>query len=209
MNSPKVARRFGVGLVVAALHLFCMLVWWSMEFRLRPIPKTAPSVPLTVWLMPISESLGLALVPKKVLPTYSDQPNRTGKVKLQIANDPVDSTDKATGPSASATPIESASPQGTLNLNLSNKDLRARPVPSAATMSPFHAPLPKTIETQIANAFSHSEPWVEERMDDDHIRMRRGDRCVTVERSLAERLDGFSDYARRIPWRIGNPYKCQ
>jgi hypothetical protein len=209
MNSHRAARRFSVGLIVAALHLVCALAWWTMEHRYRPIPKNVPSVPLTVWLMPIAEPLGLALVPRKPLPTLSGQHNRTGKGKLQVVDEQVDSTDTDTAPRTSVTPVDSASQQGTLNLTLSKRDLKAKPAPNAAAMSPFHAPLPKTVETQIANAFSHSGPWVEERIDDDHIRMRRGDTCITVTRSLAEGLDAFSDHARRIPWRTGTPYKCQ
>ena len=209
MNSRKATHRFGVGIVVTALHLLCVLVWWTMENRLRPIPKIVPTLPLTIWLMPISEQLRLVQSTQRTPPRFSDQFRHISKENLQVVVGQVPSTNTEPASSAFATSIEPNSSQTPLNLNLSPKALKIKPAPSAAAMSPFHAPLPKTVESQIALAFANSGPWVEERMDDDHIRMRRGDTCVTVTRSLAEGLDAFSDHARRIPWRTGTPYKCQ
>jgi hypothetical protein len=196
-------------MVVTALHLSCVLVWWTMENRLRPIPKIVPSLPLHVWLIPISEQLSLVQSTQRTPPKFSDQVRHVSNGTPQVVDPQFPSTNPEPASSGSTASMEPNTSQTPLNLNLSPMDLKNKSALSAAAMSPFHAPLPKTVETQIASAFSNSGPWVEERIDDDHIRMRRGNTCVTVERSLAERLDAFSDYARRIPWMVGNPYKCQ
>jgi len=196
--------RFGVVFAVLALHFLFVLAWWTMEIRLRPSAKSSPAIPMTVWLK------AEFVVDSSVVRSGAVDDRERGHKKSQVTQVVADPTQSVVTRDLSGVPtLESIPTQPPLDLHLSQRDLKFKPAPSAAGMSPFRAPLPRTVETQIANVFSHSGPWVEERMDDDHIRMRRGDTCVTVERSLAEGLDAFGDYARRIPWRIGNPYKCQ
>jgi hypothetical protein len=88
-----------------------------------------------------------------------------------------------------------------LNLNLPRKALANTAPPSAAALSPFHGRLPATVEQIIASAAAESGPWTEERIDNDHIRLRRGNTCVLMERPEAAAIDPFSDAARRMPWR--------
>jgi hypothetical protein len=58
-----------------------------------------------------------------------------------------------------------------------------------------------TVERQIAAAAAESGPWTEERIDNDHVRLRRGTTCVMMERPQAAIIDPFSDASRRMPWK--------
>jgi hypothetical protein len=85
--------------------------------------------------------------------------------------------------------------------------LSAKNAPSPAAQSPFHAKEAMTVESQIASVLTDKGPWAEERIDDDHIRMRRGTTCVIFERPRSAIIDPFSDAAQRIPW-AGQKTKC-
>ena len=60
--------------------------------------------------------------------------------------------------------------------------------------------LPATVERQIAGAAAEAGPWTEERIDLDHIRLRRGNTCIVLSRPEIAKMDPFSDSARRMPW---------
>ena len=79
--------------------------------------------------------------------------------------------------------------------------------PGFAAQSQFHGRLPPTVERQVAAAFAESGPWTEERLDNDHIRFRRGTTCVVAERPRAAQLDPFSEASNRMPWRFSTS-KC-
>jgi hypothetical protein len=68
---------------------------------------------------------------------------------------------------------------------------------------------PLTLEQRIADATGASgEPWVEEAIDADHRRLRRGNTCVTLQRSRLAQIDPFSSAARNLPWQVGQPTRC-
>lgn len=62
-------------------------------------------------------------------------------------------------------------------------------------------------ESRLANAMAGGD-WVEERLDPDHVRFRRGDTCVTVERSRNDTLDPFNRSLFGRPGIVGKPEKC-
>ena len=96
-----------------------------------------------------------------------------------------------------------------LNLNLSRKAITSVAPPSFAEQSPFRGRLPTTVERQIASAAAETGPWAEERIDNDHIRFRRGNTCVNMQRPRAASIDPFSESAARIPWRASAPEHCE
>ena len=110
---------------------------------------------------------------------------------------------EALTPTAPATSATSA-----LNLTLSRKDIASVAPRSFADLSPFHGRLPKTVERQIANAAAQSGPWVEERIDNDRIRLRRGNTCVMMERPRAASLDPMNEASGRMPWRASKAEEC-
>jgi len=91
-------------------------------------------------------------------------------------------------------------PPKPLNLSLSREAMRALP-PASAPWLPS-ARLPFTAEQRIAKtlAANGSGPWVEERVDADHVRFRSGDQCITYTRSQSAALFPFDDAAQRTPW---------
>lgn len=64
-----------------------------------------------------------------------------------------------------------------------------------------------SFESRLATALAGGG-WVEARLDPDHIRFRRGDTCVTVERSRNDALDPFNRSTFVRPWIAGPPDKC-
>jgi len=194
-------------LLVVVVHVACVLAWWTVE-RVPPLARGAGALaPLTVWLPQLAAP---ATAPAKETPPPQFRPSGHPRPDSAPA---VGLADAASGqaPTAPDTPgaaQDSAAPTaGALNLNLPRGALTGTVPPGPAALSPFHGRLPATVEQIIANAAAESGPWTQERIDDDHIRLRRGNTCVLLERPLAAALDPFSDAARRMPWRA-NVLKC-
>ena len=111
---------------------------------------------------------------------------------------------------ATAAPLAAVAPAASkpLNLSLSREAMRALPAASAPLLPPPRLPL--TAEQQIANtlvAYGNG-PWVEERLDSEHVRFRRGDRCITYTRSQTAALFPFDAAAQRTPWISSGMQAC-
>lgn len=61
-----------------------------------------------------------------------------------------------------------------------------------------------TLESRIAGATHGDERWLEERLDDDRMRFRRGSTCIEVHRTRDAQLDPFNQSVRPTP-RMGRP----
>jgi hypothetical protein len=94
-----------------------------------------------------------------------------------------------------------------LNLTLSREALKSV-APGLAARSPFQGRLPATMESKIAEAAAETGPWTEERLDNDHVRFRRGTTCVTFSRPEIAKIDAISDWVRNIPWAADRPSEC-
>ncbi len=219
-TTPLTVRRrtsqASVGLVVLGLHLAGVLVWWTAgqhsSMRMARVETRLPSisVSLPVLAKPDTEQ---ARRPQRMQdPTATTRQRDTTKPA-----DPRFTADVATAPTASglSIPLEPSSPAEAqtpgapaLNLNLSRKDISSTAPRSFAEQSPFRGRLPKTVERQIASAAAETGPWTEERIDNDRIRFRRGNTCVTIQRPRAASIDPFSEAAGRIPWRSSKPEEC-
>lgn len=190
-----------MGLVVLAMHLAGVLAWWTLGYV--PHARSGGALaPLTVWLpqllLPAVDQLAQRTTPKA-----SRQPDRTPSGRVVVAGPTNDTgVQPPSAPSAESTAVQESPPATpTLNLNLPRKALAPIAPAGPAALSPFHGRLPATVAQMIANAAVDAGPWTEERIDDDHFRLRRGNTCILLERPTAAALDPFSDAARRMPWR--------
>ena len=204
-------RQAGVGLVVVGLHLLGLLAWWTMGSAMRayPSPVLAPSV--AVWLpaLPaLSTEYAKRLRPESAPPP---DPQRRGDTTEHsraavLALPAADSAVAAPSAESASTEAPTA-PAPALNLTLSRQAQASLAAPSFVDRSPFHGRLPMTVERQIAAAAAETGPWAEERIDNDHFRLRRGTTCVMMERPRAAILDPFNEAAQRLPWRASGS-KC-
>ena len=205
MSLLRRARQATVGLVVVGLHLVGLLTWWTMgrDMRAFPSPVVVPSI--AVWLPALptppteqAKRLNQPSTPRPYPTRHGDITEDSQAVKLAFpaANSVV------TASPAESTTVEAQTPAApSLNLALLRQALAPLVAPSFADRSPFHGRLPMTVERQIAAAAAESGPWTEERIDNDHVRLRRGTTCVMMERPQAAVIDPFSDASRRMPWR--------
>jgi hypothetical protein len=206
--------RLGAGLLVVGLHLVGLLAWWTQGYEMRLAQKPAQMAAIAVWLPELSAPRSereKALAPKKMVAperTHSGArglPRATAAAQTNTADDatvhaPSDQGAVALAPAASAP---------ALDLSLSRKALSALAPSGFAEKSPFHKRLPATVEQQVALAFAEKGAWTEERVDSNHIRLRRGNTCIMVERSQVAQLFAFDESASRTPWRAGEPKPCQ
>jgi len=86
--------------------------------------------------------------------------------------------------------------------------MRALPAASAPLLPPPRLPL--TAEQHIANTLATYDngPLVEERLDAEHVRFRRGDRCITYTRSQTAALFPFDEAAQHTPWSSSGMQAC-
>lgn len=215
MTSGRRPGQVAVGLVVLGLHVVGMLVWWTAgQHSMRLLDKEPTLPPISVWLpvLPKPEAMQA-----RRLPSAQDPADPSRRRSANKSADPSHTAEAATAtePSGISMPAEPSGPAEapvtappTLNLNLSRKDISSVAPRSFAEQSPFRGRLPKTVERQIANAAAETGPWTEERVDNDRIRFRRGNTCVTMQRPRAASIDPFSEAAGRIPWRSSGPQEC-
>lgn len=196
-------RHAGVGMLVFGLHLLGVLTWWTLESDMHPARRDRELPSIAVWLpaLPVlsivhatrADSRHTPVQPGTLGSTASERPVVAGASRLPAV-------EPMAFPVSEGVPAP-ASPAPALDLTLSRKALTALGPPGFAAQSPFHGRLPATVERAIAAAAAESGPWTEERMDDDHIRFRRGNSCIMMERPQAATIDPFSDASRRMPWR--------
>ena len=190
------------------LHLVGVLTWWTVERGIQPphkalepdrvvvsLPALSPMLTLPTKLQKRQQQAGLADSPG---PADRNVPPRTpSAASAEMPTISTQAQPAAEGVAAQA-PM---APASSLNLDLSGKTLSTLSTPGFATRSPFQGRLPATVERQVAQAFAETGPWTEERIDNDHIRFRRGTTCVTMSRPQAAIIDPFSEASGRLPWR--------
>jgi hypothetical protein len=65
-----------------------------------------------------------------------------------------------------------------------------------------------TLEQKLADAMGGDGQWVEEPIDADHRRLKRGNTCIDLQRPRAAQLDPFNPAYRALPWVAGQPRRC-
>lgn len=206
-------RQIGVGLVVLGVHGLSLLAWVT-HGRDTVAASKSTVVSITVSLPGLPET-PVPLTQRETRPRVSPvQPplNHADTARRAYSGAPVASPAVGAVPDVpGGQPLSAhaqSPPTSTLQLDLSRKALSALAAPGFATQTPFQVRLPATVERQVAQAFAESGPWTEERVDNDHVRLRRGNTCVMMERPQAAILDPFSEAAQRLPWRVST-YRCQ
>lgn len=209
-----------MGLVVVGLHLAGVLLWWTTERGMQWVRSEPRLGAIAVWL-PVLAQRDTKKAESANQPPSAQAPGKPGGRGRSSPADPNHTADLASTPTTgSSITVPSETPGSVevqtqtrtapaLNLNLSRKAITSVAPPSFAEQSPFHGRLPATVERQIASAAAETGPWTEERIDIDHIRFRRGNTCVMMERPRAAAIDPFSEAMARIPWRAGRPEDCQ
>ncbi|MEI6601684.1 MAG: hypothetical protein WCN21_14475 [Comamonadaceae bacterium] len=196
-------RQVGVGSAVVGLHLLLVLAWSTFGNHSRPPQTNVAVATVAVWLPTLSTEPVTLAHPQRASPRDlsvrrdRDDPERSSAAPL--AAPPTD--DAEAMPSAALTATEVPKALGSaLNLALSREAQKFLAAPGLAARSLFHGRLPATVESQIAEAAAETGPWTEERIDSDHIRLRRGTTCVMLTRPRIVTIDPFTDSLRRIPW---------
>jgi hypothetical protein len=195
-----------VVLVVVGLHLAGAMLWWTAERGMqwdRGEDKRLSTV--GVWLAALTAESAKS----KATPNATFKRNNTPVEQRKVPNAAPRgaSTDISSSIPVTLEPSGSPTDQGetqtlpALNLNLSRKTITSVAPPSFAEQSPFHGRLPATVERQIASAAAETGPWAEERLDDDHIRFRRGTTCINMQRPREAIIDPMNEAAARLPWR--------
>ena len=216
--------------VVVAIHLLALKLAWP---GLHQAPRHSHSGQAArpersrtmVFLLAPSAPLAISPRQEKALTDARPaQPDRLSGQALpapvrgdELSTAPVTATVTATATAAAAQALppsvaaseETPKPTGAaLNLTLSRESLKSLG-PSAAAKSPLEGSVPLTVEQRVANAAAETGPWTEERIDMDHIRMRRGTTCVILSRPQIAKIDPFSDASKRVPWGASQPSECR
>lgn len=196
------------------LHLLLLLAWWTSRLDMPVHRKDGSAATVTVWLREPSR-LAIEPVKKKRMQGATssgrafrrDDDDPEGDPAVSLG--PLTTDGNAPVPSAeiaSATPPKP--PLSPLKLSLSREALKSLAAPGLADRFPFQGRLPVTVESQIAEVAAETGPWTEERIDADHIRLRRGTTCVVLSRPEIAKIDPFNDAMRRMPW-AATAFKCR
>jgi hypothetical protein len=224
----KTFRRFrllSVALVLL-LHLGFLLVLQGVHIPApRPqvsLHRLAPTV--LVLLPPLQAQIKTSPQPegKRLLGPARTWPSLSQAATPPLAAEPAPaaiSPNLQTGPAspspqpssaATAAPLAAVASAASkpLNLSLSREAMRALPAAPAPQLPPPRLAL--TAEQHIANTLAvyGNGPWVEERLDAEHVRFRRGDRCITYTRSQTAGLFPFDEAAQRTPWSSAGIQAC-
>lgn len=215
MSIQRRCSQASAGLVVVGLHLAGMLVWWTAghDMQLPPPVARLPTVSVALLAPAKPDVPAVRQNPTPQDPTRPTRPRDDDR--KPTAAGPTAGTDPAPAAAALYLPPDGAAGQEAqapvapaLNLHLSRKDITSAAPRSFAEQSPFRGRLPQTVERQIASAAAETGPWTEERIDNDRIRFRRGNTCMTAQRPRAASIDPFSESAARIPWQMSKPGEC-
>lgn len=194
-------RHAPVGLIVLVLHGMGVWAWWTSGTQSRATRQAEAITRVTLTLP----------APERPAVTKSTPGKRSQAPSSILAHQRAPSSAQAvalpTDPAPTVAPAEPSAHADPLNLTLSRNDLAAILAPKTPGTPQLPQRLPKTVETLIADAFGESGPWTEERVDIDHIRLRRGNTCIMLERPATARLFPMDDAANRVPWKA-NTYRC-
>ncbi len=203
-------HRVPIVLLVAAIHALLLgLLWQALHQPLpnRPISKVARtdrSQSIVFLLEPYAPA---ATKPRRNEPRLEDRSMPADRTHAIAAPEPVYGSEVSNAAALSSAttasvgaPMPIPMPSGpSLNLTLSRAALKSI-VPGLASRSPFQGRLPDTVERKVAEAAAETGPWTEERIDYDHIRMRRGSTCITYARPQIAKIDPFNEAMGRLPW---------
>jgi hypothetical protein len=214
-------RALALALVVA-IHLLALKLAWPGLHQAPPYWHSSqaahPERSRTMVFL-LAPSAPIAINPRQEKALTDARPAQPDRLSGRALPAPVRG-DELTDASTTATPTQALPPLvaaseetpkptvPALNLTLSRESLKSL-VPSAAATSPFQGKVPISAERRIADAAAETGPWTEERIDMDHVRLRRGTTCVILSRPQVAKIDPFSDASKRVPWGASQPSECR
>lgn len=195
-------------MLVGAAHLGLLLALWTLP-PAADRGRAAPQQPALV------VTLLEAVHPR---PKAPDRPHPAApaprealrmppplRMEPQAITLPAEPAPPPAAPAATAPPTASspAPTQAPLNLALprsASAPWRAR---NPALDDPRSNTAKLNFEQKLSNAMGGDGSWHEERLDNDHVRFRRGDQCVLMTRSRAGQLE-LGNGAFRNSWLVGS-----
>ncbi len=214
----KPSPRRGTVLVVLILH--GLLLGGASRLGVWPERGTRPVAPRLdvrlIWQRFVAPEPAPVAPPSRTLdtvPTRPQPPRRAPAAPATAGPVPKDPALRAITLSPSAPAASAPAPTGDgsaspLNLALprgASAPWRQRP----QALDDLRSNTPKlTMEQKLAMAMGGDGDWVEESIDADHRRLRRGNVCVYLQRPAAAQLDPFHAANRNLPWQVGRPTRC-
>lgn len=229
---PSIARPIRLQRALAALVLACHVLLLLGLARLPVARERSAALvqrPAVLWLL--SDALPVQSVPP-ALPVLSTSPERQAspapvrpsRPPQRVPNRP--STPAEQRPPAEQNPPQALSQQPPLPEPAAEAPASLPGLPQAlnlslprAASSPWRRrnpatddrrsnPPPVTLESRLAEVMGGDGRWAMQRLDNDLVRLRRGNTCVDVVRSRVEQLDGFNNSAQPKPWLSKPPQPC-
>ena len=201
---------------VLALHALGLAGLLQLGVWRDRTPAAAAPAPLTVRLI---QALTLerpiptprvapdrALPPRPAPPRLGDTARAAEAITLP-AQAPVAVPPAPATPSVAVAPPTAAS-AAPLDLRLpraASAPWRAR---SPALDDPRANSARASFEAQLQGSMGGDGRWVEQRIDADRVRFRRGDTCIELKRSQAERLDPWNQTNSPKPWVTDGAQRC-
>ena len=216
--------RWGRAIILFAVlgaHLLVMTLYWQFGVQTRQQGTSTqgarPQAAQTIVLL-LEPQTPLATKPGRDAPQTHTRPTPHENVRSvpapaaafgsEVSNAAAMQSAAPASPPLARASAEAPAPAGTtLNLTLSRESLKALE-PSWKAKSPFQGSQALTVERRIAEATGETGAWTEERIDADHIRLRRGTTCLIATRPQAAKIDPFSESSSRIPWGVV-PSECR
>ncbi len=173
-------------------------------------PPTAAPAPLTVRLIQPLTSVRLAPAPAAAAdraPPTAPAPRRPRDAEAITLPAPAPDELVATPPALAAAPPVAAS-AAPLDLRLPREASAPWRARSPALDDPRANSARASFEARLQGAMGGDGRWVEERIDADRVRFRRGDTCIELKRSQAERLDPWNQTNSPKPWLTAGSQRC-
>lgn len=210
-------RRYPAALVVAlALHLLVLAgalrlgVWPDRTQRIGRVPLTVQ----LVWPQATAPQAATVVEPPQTVvnslrPSHRAPPDRRMATPLPSPSVPaLQAITLPAAPTTPAEPVATAASAPALNLILPRNASAAWRQRSQALEDPRSNTPKLTMEQKLVMAMGGEGKWVEEVIDADHRRLRRGNTCVYLQRSAAAQLDPFHPAYRNSPWQASQPTRC-
>ncbi len=215
MPSNALPRRLRPGAVAVVLGLHLLALGWLLRLGAwadRGLPAVLPA-PLQVWLLnevprpaapkaapqarppPFRAAAAPAPQPQAITPEPLPQPPAPAAMPSPVrVPEPA-----ATAAAPASAPLNLALPPG------ASAPWRQR----SGALDDARSNTPRaTLESRLAGAMGGNGEWVEERVDIDHVRFRRGNTCVNLQRSRAAQIDPMARNAGSLPWLTKGEEPC-
>jgi hypothetical protein len=189
------------------IHLFLFVLWQS-QFARQNADRQSTSDPGILWLLnPQANTVQEPTNTEEELPVQAASLQRPPKKPSVVSStDTVTTLDPSVASPAPYTqvtplkaPIEPEAPQAMpLNLSLPSSASMPRRSGNPAVELQLGRSRPRTLETLIGAALSSSN-WTEERIDNDRVRFRSGNKCIDFQRPRGQLLDPFRSHGA-TPW---------